>query len=341
MSGPTIAVDVMGGDFGPQVTVPASVQALSYFPSLNIILVGEQSLIASSLNALGFQSDPRISIIHTDSVISNDMRPSHALRASHNSSMRVVLDLMANGKADACVSAGNTGALMALSRALLKVLPGVVRPALITGLPTSKKTTTWLLDLGANVSVNADTLFTFAVMGAVLAEENLGRKARVALLNIGEEDIKGNDPIKRCAEKLKQTPFIDYIGYVEGNELYTGKADVIVCDGFVGNVCLKTSEGVAKLILEKIQNNVSKNTLKQMIIKWLFGSLLKNINALNPDHYNGASLLGLRGIVVKSHGSADISAFQCAIKEAAYEIERQLPQKICNSLEAVLVERHH
>lgn len=340
MSGLTIAVDVMGGDFGPQVTVPASVQALSYYPSLKLILVGDQSQITENLLALKFESDPRISIIHTTTVISNDMRPSHALRFNSDSSMRLALDLVAKGEANACISAGNTGALMALSRMMLKLLPGIDRPALVTALPSVSEKPAWLLDLGANVSVDADTLFQFAVMGSVLAEARLGRKPRVALLNIGEEEIKGNDLVKRCAEMLKQTTEIDYIGYIEGDQLYNDKTDVIVCDGFVGNVCLKTSEGVARLVLNKMKFNVSNNKFKQILIKWLLGDLFNSLNTLNPDHYNGASLLGLRGIVVKSHGNADISAFQCAIKEAVYEVERQLPQKICDRLEAVLVERH-
>ncbi|SKA60693.1 phosphate acyltransferase PlsX [Enterovibrio nigricans] len=341
MSGLTIALDAMGGDFGPQVTVPASVQALLHYPSLKVVLVGDQSEITRQLVSLGQNNSSRITVMHAESSIANNTRPSQALRASKGTSMRIALELVADGKADACVSAGNTGALMALSRSLLKLLPGIDRPALVSELPTVGEHKSWLLDLGANVSVDADTLFQFAVMGAVLAEEQLGRKPSVGLLNIGEEEIKGNDLVKRCAEMLKQCSAVNYIGYVEGDQLYTGKADVIVCDGFVGNVSLKTSEGVARLFLDSLKIHVLANPLKKLVAKWLFGSLFEHLNNLNPDQYNGASLLGLRGIVVKSHGRADISAFQHAIGEAIHEVERQLPKKICDRLEAVLLERHY
>ncbi|MDD1782742.1 phosphate acyltransferase PlsX [Enterovibrio sp. ZSDZ35] len=341
MTGLTIALDAMGGDFGPQVTVPASVQALLHFPSLKVVLVGDQSEITRQLVSLGQNNSSRITVMHAESSIANNTRPSQALRASKGTSMRIALELVADGKADACVSAGNTGALMALSRSLLKLLPGIDRPALVSELPTVGEHKSWLLDLGANVSVDADTLFQFAVMGAVLAEEQLGRKPSVGLLNIGEEEIKGNDLVKRCAEMLKQCSAVNYIGYVEGDQLYTGKADVIVCDGFVGNVSLKTSEGVARLFLDSLKIHVLANPLKKIVAKWLFGSLFEHLNNLNPDQYNGASLLGLRGIVVKSHGRADISAFQHAIGEAIHEVERQLPKKICDRLEAVLLERQY
>ncbi|EOD77554.1 Phosphate:acyl-ACP acyltransferase PlsX [Grimontia indica] len=341
MTGLTIALDAMGGDFGPQVTVPASVQALLHFPSLKVVLVGDQSEITRQLVSLDQKNNPRISIVHAESSIANDTRPSQALRSSKGSSMRIALELVAEGKADACVSAGNTGALMALSRSLLKLLPGIDRPALISELPTMGNQQSWLLDLGANVSVDADTLFQFAVMGSVLAEEQLGYQPSVGLLNIGEEEIKGNDLVKRCAEMLQQCSAVNYIGYVEGDQLYTGKADVIVCDGFVGNVSLKTSEGVARLFLESLKMHVLANPFKKLVAKWLFGGLFNRLKHLNPDQYNGASLLGLRGIVVKSHGRADISAFQHAIGEAVHEVERQLPNKICDRLEAVLLERHY
>ncbi|ELR64979.1 Phosphate:acyl-ACP acyltransferase PlsX [Photobacterium marinum] len=255
--------------------------------------------------------------------------------------MRAALDAVANKQADACVSAGNTGALMALSRYTLKQLPGVDRPALVSAIPTKTRGKTWLLDLGANVSCDADTLFQFAVMGAVLAEQRNGVSPRVALLNIGQEEIKGNDLVKRCAEMLANSPDINYIGYLEGDELYSGRADVIVCDGFVGNVSLKTSEGVANLFIGSIKQAVTNNPLKRLVAKWLFNDLFESLKQLNPDQYNGASLLGLRGIVVKSHGSADISAFSNAIGEAVHEVKRQIPTKISDRLEEVLLERHY
>lgn len=341
MSGLTVALDAMGGDFGPQVTVPASVQALLHHPALNVILFGDQSAITAQLSLLNQLKHPRIHIVHCDHVIANDTRPSQALRRSQGSSMRMALEAVAAGKADACVSAGNTGALMALSRYTLKLLPGVDRPALVSAIPTNTEHKTWLLDLGANVSCDADTLFQFAVMGAVLAEQELAAKPRVALLNIGEEEIKGNDLVQRSAELLCESPEIDYIGYLEGNELYSGRADVIVCDGFVGNVSLKTSEGVANLFIDSIKNAITRNPLKRLVAKWLFNDLFISLKRLNPDQYNGASLLGLRGIVVKSHGSADIAAFSNAIGEAVHEVKRQIPTKISDRLEAVLLERHY
>ncbi len=337
----TIAIDAMGGDFGPQVTVPAVVQALSQFPELKISLVGDRYAISTQLAHLNFIPNSRLSIVHSENVIGNNTSPSKALRNSHGSSMRISLDLVANKNADACVSAGNTGALMGLSRFTLKLLPGVERPALISKLPTKNNQSTWMLDLGANISCDAETLFQFAVMGSELAEQSLGRKAKVALLNIGEEEIKGNDQIKRCAEMLQQCNDIQFIGYIEGNKLYQGLADVVVCDGFVGNVCLKTSEGVAHLFLEQLKSRFVLSTFKKIIAKWLFGDIISGLKELNPDQYNGASLIGLRGIVVKSHGSADVSAFNNAIKEAVHEVKRQIPNRISDRLEAVLLERHY
>ncbi|NUY57462.1 phosphate acyltransferase PlsX [Salinivibrio sp. EAGSL] len=336
----TIALDAMGGDFGPQVTVPASVQALSRFADLKVMLVGDESRIQASLRQLNAQHHPRLSIVHAPDVIPNDMRPSTALRRSAETSMRVALECVASGDADACVSAGNTGALMALSKYLLKLLPGIDRPALVTALPGANYQRKWLLDLGANVACDADTLFQFAVMGAVLAEAELGRTPRVGLLNIGEEAIKGNDWVRRCADLLLHSPSVHYTGYVEGDQIYTGETDVIVCDGFVGNVALKTSEGVARLITDKVKAHLNPHPIKRWIAKWLFSELLNQLQQLKPDQYNGASLLGLRSIVVKSHGRADIAAYENAIFEAVHEVERQIPTKISDRLEAVLLERH-
>ncbi|KLV08982.1 phosphate acyltransferase [Photobacterium aquae] len=340
MSGLTVALDAMGGDFGPQVTVPASVQALLQFPELKVVLFGDLSAITSQLSLLNQTNHPRIQIVHCDNVIANDTRPSQALRRSQGSSMRAALDAVSDGTADACVSAGNTGALMALSRYILKQLPGVDRPALVSAIPTLGSKRTWLLDLGANVSCDADTLFQFAVMGAVLAEQGTPNPT-VALLNIGEEHIKGNDQVRRCAEMLADLDDINYVGFLEGDQIYTGKADVIVCDGFVGNVSLKTSEGVANLFIASLKKAIAEHPVKRLVAKWLFRDLFETVNQLKPDQYNGASLLGLRGIVVKSHGSADITAFTNAIGEAVNEVKRQIPTKISDRLEEVLLERHY
>ncbi|MGY5539296.1 phosphate acyltransferase PlsX [Vibrio brasiliensis] len=337
----TVALDAMGGDFGPRVTVPAAVQALSHFPELKVILIGDQTAITSQLSSLGYKQDTRLSIQHTDRVISNSEKPSLALRNSHGTSMVTAIELVAENQADACVSCGNTGALMALSRFKLKLLPGIERPALISALPTASGGRTWMLDLGANVSSDADSLFQFAVMGSALAEQYLQRAPRVAILNIGAEEIKGNDLVKRCAEMLAQTHSVNFVGYIEGNQLLHDAADVVVCDGFVGNVCLKACEGTAQLFIDKLKSSMMTSSLKGWIARKLFSGLFNELKTLNPDQYNGASLLGLRGIVIKSHGSADVDAVINAIGEALHEVKRQVPSRISDRLEAVLLERHY
>ncbi|USD41971.1 phosphate acyltransferase PlsX [Vibrio sp. SCSIO 43135] len=341
MQNVTVALDAMGGDFGPRVTVPAAVQALSHFPELKVILVGDRNLITPHLSQLGYQNDARLSIEHCDRVISNSEKPSLALRNSSGSSMGTAIDLVANNAAGACVSGGNTGALMALSRFRLKLLPGIERPALISALPTASGGKTWMLDLGANVSSDADSLFQFAVMGSALAEQYLERPARVAILNIGAEEIKGNDLVKRCAEMLSQTQSVHFSGYIEGNQLLHDSADVVVCDGFVGNICLKACEGTAQLFIDKLKSHMMSSSIKGWIARKLFSGLFTELKTLNPDQYNGASLLGLRGIVIKSHGSADVPAVVNAIGEAVHEVKRQVPSRISDRLEAVLLERHY
>ncbi|GEM76340.1 phosphate acyltransferase PlsX [Vibrio sagamiensis] len=337
----TVALDAMGGDFGPRVTVPAAVQALSHFPELKVILVGDQVSITSQLTQLNALNHSRLVIQHSEKVISNSEKPSLALRNSQNSSMRTAIELVAENEADACVSGGNTGALMALSRYIIKLLPGIERPALVSALPTIQGQRTWMLDLGANVSCDADSLFQFAVMGSALAQEHLEQPARVAILNIGSEEIKGNDLVKRCAEMLSQTDSINFVGYIEGDQIFYDVADVIVCDGFVGNVCLKACEGTAQLFIDKIKANLMTSSIKGWIARKLFSGLFNDLKTLNPDQYNGASLLGLRNIVIKSHGSADISAIVNALGEAVHEVKRQVPSRISDRLEAVLLERHY
>jgi glycerol-3-phosphate acyltransferase PlsX len=337
----TVALDAMGGDFGPCVTVPAAVQALSHYPMLKVVLVGDKQLIQNQLSSYGPIPDTRLTIKHSERVIPSTEKPSLALRNSVGSSMRLAIDSVADGEADACLSGGNTGALMALSRFRLKLLPGIERPALVSSLPTAKGKKVWLLDLGANVSVDADTLFQFAVMGSALAYEHINTPPRVAILNIGEEEIKGNDLVKRCAEMLSQTKSVNFSGYIEGDQLLHDAADVVVCDGFVGNVCLKASEGVAHLFLGKLKAHMAASTLKGWIARVLFSELFDELKTLNPDQYNGASLLGLRGIVIKSHGGADIAAIINAIGEAVHEVQQQVPSRISDSLEAVLLERHY
>ncbi|GLT17968.1 phosphate acyltransferase [Vibrio zhanjiangensis] len=337
----TVALDAMGGDFGPRVIVPAAVQALSHFPELKVILVGDRNAITAQLASLGYPANSRLDIQHSDRVISNSEKPSLALRNSEGTSMSQAIDAVAKGEADACVSGGNTGALMALSRFKLKLLPGIERPALVSALPTASGSQVWMLDLGANVSCDADSLFQFAIMGSALAEQYLPHSPRVAILNIGAEEIKGNDLVKRCAEMLSQTSSINYIGYIEGNQLLSDAADVVVCDGFVGNVCLKACEGTAQIFINKLRSSLTASSIKGWIARILFSRLFNDLKMLNPDQYNGASLLGLRGIVIKSHGSADVDALVNAIGEAIHEVKRQVPSRISDRLEAVLLERHY
>jgi len=331
----TIALDVMGGDQGPLVTIPAALMAIEQSSEIHLILCGDESIISQYLTSKNLTLHPQLSIYPTTEVVAMDEKPSSALRGKKNSSMRKALDLVKEGKAQACVSAGNTGALFATANYVLKTLPSVERPALISSLPThNDEKHVFMLDLGANVFCDANILYQFAIMGSVMAEQvdNIAQP-RVALLNMGEEDIKGSDHIKLAASKLSQNSEINYVGFVEGNDIFTNKADVIVCDGFVGNVALKTCEGVAKLVYQRLHNVLSKHFFAQIFGRLLSPTLKKLFKSLNPDQYNGASLIGLRGIVVKSHGNAGINAFHNAIFEAVKEVERQVPEKIKHKLE--------
>jgi len=336
----TLALDVMGGDFGPSVTVPASLQALTSNTELNLLLVGDPDAITPFLVKADASQMERIRIIPAESVIASDARASQAIRASKGSSMRVALELIKSGDAEACVSAGNTGALMGLAKMIVKPLEGIERPALMTVLPNQQRTKTVVLDLGANVECDSTMLVQFAVMGSVMAEEVIGiSNPRVALLNIGEEESKGLDNIRGAAVILKNTPAINYIGYLEGNDLLTGKTDVMVCDGFVGNVTLKTMEGVIRMFLSLLKSS-GEGGKKAWWLKWL-GRILqkklaKRFGHLNPDQYNGACLLGLRGIVIKSHGGANQRAFAVAIEQAVQAVQRQVPTRIAARLKAVL-----
>jgi len=336
----TLALDVMGGDFGPSVTVPASLQALISNSELHLLLVGDPDAITPFLAKADPSLRERIRIIPAESVIASDARASQAIRASKGSSMRVALELIKSGDAQACVSAGNTGALMGLAKMVIKPLEGIERPALMTVLPNQLRSKTVVLDLGANVECDSTMLVQFAVMGSVMAEEVIGiENPRVALLNIGEEESKGLDNIRDAAAILKNTPAINYIGYLEGNELLTGKTDVMVCDGFVGNVTLKTMEGVIRMFLSLLKSS-GEGGKKAWWLKWL-GRILqkklaKRFGHLNPDQYNGACLVGLRGIVIKSHGGANQRAFAVAIEQAVQAVQRQVPHRIAARLEAVL-----
>lgn len=324
----------MGGDHGPSVSVPAALQALITYPELQLILVGNQDILRKTL---GKQSHPRLTLHHASQQVEMDESPSLALRSKKDSSMRLAINLVKEGIAEACVSAGNTGALMATARFVLKTLPGIDRPAIVSIFPTwDPKKKMRMLDLGANVDSSAENLFQFAVMGSVLAsaEDNL-ISPTIYLLNIGEEDIKGNEQVKETARLLQQSP-INYAGYIEGDQIYKGEADVIVCDGFVGNVALKVSEGVAifmgKLIKEAFNRNWFSRFLGLISLP-VWKSLGKRID---PDRYNGASLIGLQGIVIKSHGGAKVKAFASAIESAVTQVEKNIPQLIRAEVERVL-----
>ena len=327
----SIALDAMGGDAGLEMVVPAAITALNDHPDVGIILVGDETRLAAAVAAAGAADNQRLIIHHASQKVEMDELASSALRNKKDSSMRVALNLVKNGAADACVSAGNTGALMATSRFVLKMLPGIDRPAICTSLP-SMTGHTWMLDLGANVDCDTEHLFQFALMGSVLADAVDGnQEPRVGLLNIGEEEIKGNEQVKEAAQLLMAT-IPNYAGFAEGDDIYKGNFDVIVCDGFVGNVSLKTSEGVAKMIAEFIKQEFSRNIFTRLAGLCAMPVLKAFKKRIDPRRYNGASLLGLRGIVIKSHGSADALAFANAIKVAVLEVRENVPERITSQL---------
>ena len=329
----------MGGDRGPAVTVPASLYALKDNPDLHLILVGDQQTLLHELEQRGASVGDRLTVRHASQQVSMQELPSQALRTKKDSSMRVAINLVKEGAAAACVSAGNTGALMATARYVLKTLPGVERPAIICALPTMRGHT-HMLDLGANVDSSPDHLFQFAVMGSVLtsAVDSIERPT-VGLLNIGEEEIKGNDRVKEAARMIAESGIINYAGFVEGDDIYKGTVDVVVCDGYVGNVALKTSEGVALMITHFLREEFTRSPLTKLIALAAKPVLRGFRRKIDPRRYNGASLIGLQGIVVKSHGSADEVSFANAIKEAMLEVRKNIPQRIGSQLEALLLAR--
>ncbi len=336
----TIALDAMGGDFGPKVTVPAALEALKEHPQLKLILVGNSQELEKILAAHHAKVNDRLVIRHASEQVAMDELPSQALRTKKDSSMRVAINLVKEGVARACVSAGNTGALMATARFVLKTLPGIDRPAIITSFPAiGKDKEVRVLDLGANVDSCADHLYQFAVMGSVLVSvlDNIERP-KVGLLNIGQEEIKGNDQVKQTAQLLTESDGINYYGYVEGDAIFSGVVDVVVCDGFVGNVALKTIEGMAKLLSAFAKEEFKRTPFSRMaaLIAWPVLSRLKK--RMDPGRRNGASFIGLQGIVIKSHGSANVMAFAHAIHEAVVEVENNIPQRIGQEVGMLLEE---
>lgn len=336
MSVSVIAIDAMGGDFGPRCIVPASIACLAEFPSLHLVLVGQAPVLEELIARESGVDRRRLSVEHAAEVVAMDERPSQALRSKPDSSMRVALDLVRAGRAHACVSAGNTGALMALSRYVLKTLPGIDRPAMVTAIPTARGHC-HLLDLGANVDCSAEHLYQFAVMGSVAAEALGLRSPRVALLNVGTEDIKGNQQVKLAASLLQQANGLNYIGYIEGDALYRGEADVVVCDGFVGNILLKSSEGLVAMIAARIESLFTESLGSRLVGALALPLLSRLKGDLAPSRHNGASFLGLQGIVVKSHGSAGADGFQSAIRRAVIEVRENLPQRLHGRLEDLLL----
>ena len=331
----TISLDAMGGDFGPKVVVPAALSALNKHPDLSLILVGDQATIEAELeNASGLQLE-RLEIHHATQVVEMNEPPAQALRSKKDSSMRVAINLVKEAQAQACVSAGNTGALMATAKYVLHTLAGIDRPAINTTLPALSGHT-HMLDLGANVDCKAENLFQFAVMGSVLASavDDL-ESPRVGLLNVGSEAIKGNDQVKE-ANALLEKSALNYIGFVEGDDIYCGEVDVIACDGFVGNVSLKTSEGVAKLVSNFAKKSFTKNMYTKLVALLATPILNEFKNSIDPRRYNGASLLGLKGIVIKSHGGADAFSFENAISIAYIEAKKGVPTLIDKQLENFL-----
>lgn len=337
----TIAIDAMGGDHGPRVTVPAAVEYLRQHPNDAIVLVGlpdaiEAELLiikaiagvpksmhlwmpsVAELRSTTTSVGPRLRIHAASEVVGMDESPQLALRGKKDSSMRVAINLVKSGEAAACVSAGNTGALMATARYVLKMLPGIDRPAIASFLPTMKGQVC-MLDLGANVDCSAEHLLQFALMGSTLVSAIEHKdNPTVGLLNIGSEDIKGNEVVKQAAELLQQSD-LNFYGNVEGDDIFKGVTDVVVCDGFVGNVSLKTTEGLVQMLGGFLREEFSRNILTKLAGLIALPVLNAFKRRVDPRRYNGASLLGLKGIVLKSHGSADVWAFQCAIERAAEE----------------------
>lgn len=338
-----IAIDAMGGDVGPSVTVPAALEILNEHPYLTIILVGDKSLLEAECKKHQYPFE-RLQILHASEQVAMDESPASALRLKKDSSMRVALNLVKEGSAQACVSAGNTGALMAIAKFVLKTLPGIDRPAIVYSLPTELPSREFghvrMLDLGANVDCTAEHLFQFAVMGSVLSQAVDGvASPRVALLNIGAEAIKGSEQVKLAAQLLSNAQSLNYTGFIEGNDIYKCKADVVVCDGFVGNVALKSSEGVASMMMRLIKQEFTKN-IRTRFIGWLARPILKCVlSRIDPKRYNGASLLGLNGIVIKSHGNAERVGFKVAIREAIHEVAHNVPEHIRSQVAHYLNER--
>jgi phosphate acyltransferase len=327
----------MGGDHGPHVTVPAALAFQARLRDVDIVLVGLRDALEAELAARRVAAGPRLRLHHASEVVAMDEPPVQALRYKKDSSMRVAVNLVKTGEAHACVSAGNTGALMAVSRFVLRTLPGIDRPAIATVLPNMRGTDTYVLDLGANVDCTAEHLLQFGIMGAMLvsAVEHKERPS-VGLLNIGVEDIKGNESVKQAGDLLRESG-LNFAGNVEGDDIYKGAVDVVVCDGFVGNVALKASEGVAQMMASGLREEFRRNLYSRFAALVSLPVIRAFRHRMDHRRYNGASLLGLRGIVIKSHGSADVYAFGQALERAVEEVRNNVPLRITERM----AQRHH
>lgn len=333
----TIALDAMGGDYGARVVIPAAARVLKQFPDLKLLLVGQASVLAPLVDQHLSSFQGRYEIIEASEVVAMDESPAMALRSKKDSSMRVAINCVKDGRAQACVSSGNTGALMATARFVLKMLPGVDRPAICTTFPTQDNKEVRFLDLGANVDSSPENLFQFAVMGSVVSNAlDKIENPRVGLLNIGSEEIKGNEVVKRAAEIFANSAAINYTGFVEGDDIFKNVVDVIVCDGFIGNITLKSIEGVVKFIGRLTKDIVKERWWNRLLIAPAIPVLRKMVNYLDPERHNGASLLGLNGIVIKSHGGANVNAFYHAICEAVLEAENNVPKLIGERVRVIL-----
>ena len=323
-AGLTIAVDAMSGDHGAQVAVPAALDVLGATPDLRLLLVGRGDVLRP---LLGTRADGRCTVVEASEVVGMDERPQDAVRRKKDSSMRVAINLVKKGEAAACVSAGNTGALLATARFVLGMIPGIDRPAIVSAVPAAHGHTV-MLDLGANPDCTADNLLQFAVMGSIIAADLHGiEHPRVGLLNIGEEDIKGTEEIREAHRRLAGAP-INYRGFVEGDDIFSGDIDVVVTDGFTGNVALKTMEGLARFIAGAMREEFTRGPLRKAGAIAAAPALKALKGRLDPRAYNGASMVGLSGVVIKSHGGADRVSFANAIEVAMTEARKGVPAQI-------------
>ncbi len=339
----TVALDVMSGDLGPNAVLPAAVQALEKEANLRLLLVGDESTINTFMTQKAAHLSDRWHAVASAQVVEMGDSPAHALRHKKQSSMRIAVDQVKQGHAMACVSSGNTGALMATSHLVLRTIKGIERPAIICALPTRRTgVMTYVLDLGATVDTSADQLYQFAVMGSVFAAVSTGNEhPRVGLLNVGVEDIKGNEVVKRCKGLLDQCQLLNFEGYAEADQIFSGDFDVIVCDGFVGNVALKSIEGVLKMAGYHIKRTIKSSILTRLLALLSYPLFRKVRRVMEPDRYNGAVLLGLNGVVVKSHGGASAIAMQHAIRSAYQLAQKRVPLMIGEQVATILKESAH